>query len=1074
MFAYQVGGELAYLAKTHDGSAAADSVRWLQYDSFGRVVINAEPNTSKNFSSPASAGGMQAWRYAYDDAGHLVGTSDARGCGRNIAYDAVGRPVAEDFSPCLDTHEAYSAFDPATGDGAEVLRTYDGPEAGQSAEVGDRPASLVGRLAATRDRAAHTRFGYDGRGRMVNVARQVARPAAVGLPVAPGGAPLFGAPLTARGRIDNARANNRGSLVLCVALAALLIFVLRGRASSHGYERRWRGGISAFATTTALALFTTACGGHGAAAGDLMRSSSAALTDAGYEATWARTSTQYDDADRLVRQTTGTELPELLGPDGASALTLAYTRRGAIQSMGGSYGLLLAGEVHDADGLTRKRQYADAAGTTAIFDYDGRRRLANYSVSRAAPGPWLTGPSYTPPPVAPSTLQSVLVDSGFAYDALGNPRTVDDKRVIEEWPPGFAPVDRTMQYDEFDRVARIDYAYRGSGEWSDPLAFERGSGRAPVPSTVAPLRVGSQTFDYDSLGNLCETHDDAGLFYDRSLGVVAHGTAVDGPNQVRSAGASLTATHDDAGNLSDLVVQRPGPCTDAAGCVQRFRYDWDEVGQLARARRWDYASIDDMPAYPGVLATPAVADLSYLYDGDGARVLKKSVATGGDVRYTAEIFGSLRLERTTWDEVAERYTRTPTTEAVYLGGLGRVVHGPTLPSATGNPQHVFLMVPDHLGSTSAVIDRDTSEVVERTTQQAYGAPESDYRPERWAGFREPYQFTGKEDDFEVGLTYFGARYYHAALGRFASADPLTIHGLGGDPNPYAYVRGAVISATDPFGLDCDGSIGKEHCAPSSEQTMPAPTGGGMGFFEGIAALFGGFGGGGGSSAPAPRPPTTSPVPSWTSQPALGDARGQFDQALIKLEDAGVFQAHTDFAMGMLNEIPFWGPVSVGDLLKHPAGFGIKANPDSIPGIVGGGVGQLLVVATAGGDAGPQSAQAVPGAYSVAFETVLAESQLGLSRARHFAIANEALADARAASSELAEIVPAPAGRASPPTGWVWQHATIEQGAGRSGVMQLVPKIQHTGGSLFWRLLHPLPNGGGGYSQWAIPAGAPPN
>jgi hypothetical protein len=115
-----------------------------------------------------------------------------------------------------------------------------------------------------------------------------------------------------------------------------------------------------------------------------------------------------------------------------------------------------------------------------------------------------------------------------------------------------------------------------------------------------------------------------------------------------------------------------------------------------------------------------------------------------------------------------------------------------------------------------------------------------------------------------------------------------------------------------------------------------------------------------------------------------------------------------------------------------------------------------------------------GAYSVAFETRLAENELGLSRPRHFTIANNALAEARAASPELAELVPAPSGRASAPANWVWQHATIEQGGGRAGVVQLVPKPQHTAGSLFWRLLHPLRNGGGGYSEWAIPAGAPPN
>lgn len=49
-------------------------------------------------------------------------------------------------------------------------------------------------------------------------------------------------------------------------------------------------------------------------------------------------------------------------------------------------------------------------------------------------------------------------------------------------------------------------------------------------------------------------------------------------------------------------------------------------------------------------------------------------------------------------------------------------------------------------------------------------------------------------------TYFGARYYNARLGRFMSPDPLTIHGHSGDLNPYAYVRGRVLSHVDPHGL----------------------------------------------------------------------------------------------------------------------------------------------------------------------------------------------------------------------------------------------------------------------------------
>ena len=42
-------------------------------------------------------------------------------------------------------------------------------------------------------------------------------------------------------------------------------------------------------------------------------------------------------------------------------------------------------------------------------------------------------------------------------------------------------------------------------------------------------------------------------------------------------------------------------------------------------------------------------------------------------------------------------------------------------------------------------------------ERVNGSTESDYRPTRWVGFREDYRFTGKEEDIEVGLSYFGAR-----------------------------------------------------------------------------------------------------------------------------------------------------------------------------------------------------------------------------------------------------------------------------------------------------------------------------
>jgi RHS repeat-associated protein len=188
------------------------------------------------------------------------------------------------------------------------------------------------------------------------------------------------------------------------------------------------------------------------------------------------------------------------------------------------------------------------------------------------------------------------------------------------------------------------------------------------------------------------------------------------------------------------------------------------------------------------------------------------------------VFASLRLNRTTFE--AGEYVRsklssgvTTVFETLYIGSFARVVYADSgIPiRTTAGKQHVFFQVGDVLGSTSVVFDKATSETVEKITYDAWGRTESDYRPARWASFREDYRFTEKEEDIEVGLTYFGARYYSPYIGRWASPDPLQIHAGGGDPNPYAYVRGKLAQSTDPTGLiDSDESYDGPPVTPTSE------------------------------------------------------------------------------------------------------------------------------------------------------------------------------------------------------------------------------------------------------------------
>lgn len=114
-------------------------------------------------------------------------------------------------------------------------------------------------------------------------------------------------------------------------------------------------------------------------------------------------------------------------------------------------------------------------------------------------------------------------------------------------------------------------------------------------------------------------------------------------------------------------------------------------------------------------------------------------------------------------------------------------------------------------------------------------------------------------------------------------------------------------------------------------------------------------------------------------------------------------------------------------------------------------------------------------YSVAYEMQLNESDWVAPRSRHSYLANEALDDAirsdprfaqgmEEMSPGISDRVSSVGRRRSPDASdFTWHHAHPDTVDGRHGVMQLVPKYQHTTGSPFWATLHP--DGRGGFSIW---------
>ncbi|MGE3671034.1 MAG: hypothetical protein AB7K71_15305, partial [Polyangiaceae bacterium] len=264
--------------------------------------------------------------------------------------------------------------------------------------------------------------------------------------------------------------------------------------------------------------------------------------------------------------------------------------------------------------------------------------------------------------------------------------------------------------------------------WDDPTAEPVVDPRRaePNPGVQFDNRIRYQTWDYDWLGNTTTTDDDAKGFYDRSLGTIQNGSLGGEAYQLKSAsnrtGSStkpgdLSTAYDATGNMTELKLHRDGQCNAGIGCNQVFRYEWDEVGRLVTAKRWD----QDVSGTADPSGNADV-ELHYVYDAADMRVSKRAVDTTTQLeRYTLYLFNSLELRGAEWNTTEQDFHLDEYTEVAYLFAngvrLARLAYEypNEVPSINGETLHVILELGEHHGTTSIVLYKATCELVQNST-----------------------------------------------------------------------------------------------------------------------------------------------------------------------------------------------------------------------------------------------------------------------------------------------------------------------------------------------------------------------
>ncbi len=230
-----------------------------------------------------------------------------------------------------------------------------------------------------------------------------------------------------------------------------------------------------------------------------------------------------------------------------------------------------------------------------------------------------------------------------------------------------------------------------------------------------------------------------------------------------------------AGNLTFISQQSlaigQNTSRNASNLTQSFLYDANGNMVQDSQSYYEYNSFNQLSKIRDGNSTGTVIS-EYLYDSDGNRIRKSDRIKNETVFYINPNF--LRV-----------INATGTYDTIYYYTDSQLI-------ARKDPDgKKYFYHPDHLGSTTLVTN-ESGAVVEDTNYKPFGEPLYDAKSR--------FLYTGKEQDSESGLMYYGARYYSPNVGRFYQPDPMIQFPYAPQSlNRYSYVQNNPYKFTDESG-----------------------------------------------------------------------------------------------------------------------------------------------------------------------------------------------------------------------------------------------------------------------------------